>query len=93
MSRTLNQEILHPKIDLSLSLYLSMYSWIFMIFFDVMICQVQNISFLFSMLLPTKYMKIDAKVDVPNWAYGLKYVPKACGCYSVCFSCSPTSTE
>jgi hypothetical protein len=35
-------------------------------------------------LLPTKYMRIGAQVDVPNLVYGLKRAPKVCGCYLVC---------
>ena len=44
-----------------------------------------RISSFLSIFLPTKYMKNDAKVDVPNLAYDLKHAPKICGCYSIRF--------
>ena len=31
--------------------------------------------------------------DVPNLVSNLKQGPKVCGCCTVCFSCSPTSTN
>ena len=35
----------------------------------------------------------NAKVDVSNLEFDLKHAPNVCGCYVVCFSCSPTSIE
>ena len=31
--------------------------------------------------------------NVPNLVSDLEQGPKVCGCYSICFSCSPTSTD
>jgi hypothetical protein len=52
-----------------------------------------QISSFLSTLLPTKYMKCDVKVAVPNLMFDLKRTPKVCGSYSIHLSCSPISTD